>query len=193
MKKGQVSLEFLFIFMIFTLILIYSIRMTTFESGPSVEVARTQISLEEKALADAISNTISQVYAHGPGSKSTTYVHLTYLRWKTQIERVYGINNPSIFITYKNGTCVTIKGVSWIEEGGNKTVFCSESLLKVDWSNNGTIYNPSTTHAGNQGLEIPVEKLKKTLKIVVEWNPDKSPEWSYNEAEGTLYINIGIG
>ena len=59
--RAQISLEFLFIFGLLTILLLYSVRNVSFSEGsPSVENLRIQIALEEKGLANAISNTISQ-------------------------------------------------------------------------------------------------------------------------------------
>lgn len=207
-KKGQVSLEFLLVFGVMLVLLLYSVRNVTFnESSPSTETLRIQVSLEEKNLANAISTTISQVYSQGPGAKATSYVKLTYLRDSQMITKALKVVDPKIFITYGNytdegnGTYVTVTGTGAVPvlEGGNKNVFWSRAMYQAVlysnqsvWSPRGSITLGSTTA---YGIEVSPEELPPTLKIVVEWNPG-SPEresWNFDPDKGELRININPG
>ncbi|KUH34051.1 hypothetical protein APY94_03505 [Thermococcus celericrescens] len=148
--RAQISLEFLFIFGLLTILLIYSVRNVSFSEGsPSIENLRIQIALEEKSLANAISNTISQVYAQGPGSKATTYVKLTYLKNIGYVERASGVKNPAVFITYCNmsgrpGTYVFITNKTApfepLTTGDDKNVFHGAAIYSKKLSNNSSIW-----------------------------------------------------
>ncbi|NJE62029.1 class III signal peptide-containing protein [Thermococcus sp. 21S7] len=210
--KGQISLEFLLIFGLLTILLLYSIRNTSFSEGsPSVENLRIQIALEEKSLANAISNTISQVYAQGPGSKATTYVALTYLRNPSYLEKGLDVTDPQIFITYGplggrgDGTYVGIingTGTAILyTEGDDKNVVWSMGIYSRDLSTNTSVWGvPSEAKIviGGvpfvfKGLSISPDQLNSTLKIVVEWNPDRGDSWFYNTTAKELRININPG
>ena len=213
-KRGQVTLEFLFIFGLLTVLLLYSINATTFRQGsPSVENLRMQVAVEEKGLANAISNTINQVYAQGPGSKATAYVRLVYLRNGDYLEKAWGVSNPKIFVTYgtlsgassANGTYVIVVNGSGttnaVLSGGNKNVFLSPSMFQKDFVSNTSVWNPSQSVALNigggsfhyRGLIIGPTSLPSSLRIVVEWNPDNPDSWTYDSAKGELRININPG
>jgi len=213
-RRGQVTLEFLFIFSLLTILLLYSINATTFRQGsPSVENLRMQVAVEEKGLANAISNTISQVYAQGPGSKATSYVSLVYLRNEDYLKKAWGISDPKIFITYgalsgassANGTYVIVVNGSGITDavlsGGNKNVFLSPSLFQKDLVSNSSVWNPDSSVTLNitgssysyHGLTIDPAALPSSLRIVVEWNPDNPDSWTYDSAKGELRININVG
>ncbi|MFA4668958.1 class III signal peptide-containing protein [Pyrococcus kukulkanii] len=191
MRRGQISLELMFLLMIFMLILVYSINNVSFSKGPSVEVLKAQIALESKSLANAISNTISQVYAQGPGSKATTYVKLTYLKDSGYLRKAF--SGDSIFITYINGTCVGVPtGNELYSSGDNKNFFCTRSLYLRDLSNTPTF--PSTLNLDGKsvnGMVIKAENLHGTLKVVVEWIPGDGNTWQYDD--GVLRINIDPG
>ena len=208
LRRGQVTLEFLFIFSLLTILLLYSINATTFRQGsPSVENLRMQVAVEEKGLASAISNTISQVYAQGPGSKATSYVSLVYLRNEDYLKKAWGVSDPKIFITYGpyasdgNGTYVVVVNGSGTTniflQGDNKNTFWSRSMYpavllydKLVWSPRESIKVGSTTV---YGLKIGPEDLPSSLRIVVEWNPDNPDSWTYDSAKGELRININVG
>ncbi len=159
-KKGQISLEFMMVFAIMLILLLYSVRNVTFSNGsPSTENLRISVSLEEKNLANAISNTISQVYSQGPGAKATAYVKLTFLRDPQMLSKALEVSDPVIFITYGynpdyifdndktgNGTYVTVlprnSDYSTSFYGGDKEVFWSYSLYPK------TLCNLSETKGG---------------------------------------------
>lgn len=205
-KRGQVSLEFMLIFGIMLILLLYSVNNVTFREGStSTETLRIQVSLEEKNLANAISNTISQVYAQGPGAKSTTYVRLTYLRDAGLLEKALNLESPRIFITYGNysndgnGTYVTVTGTGFniVLSGGDKNIFWSRAMYQAVLYDNSSIWSPIgdiTIGADTiYGLEIDPNDLPVTLKIVVEWNPDNPNSWTFDSTKGELRININPG
>ena len=218
-RRGQITLEFLFIFGLLTILMLYSVRNTSFTEGyPSVENLKIQVALEEKSLANAISNTISQVYAQGPGSKATTYVKLTYLRNRAYLQKASGLNDPVVFITYGpsdngNGTYVGLieKDANTVlyAQGENKNVVWSGGLFNRDLStetactSGGTVvmvWNPSakvTIDVGVprvfNGMSIDPGDLNPTIKIVVEWNPEECNAWFYNTTAKELRININPG
>jgi len=198
MRKGQISIEFLFLITVLMIMLIYSLNNVTFTRGPSVDLLATQINIEEKSLANAISNTISQVYSQGPGGKATTYITLTYLRNEGNIEKAFKISNPVILVFYSNGTYVAIvdeNNASIYTYGPNKNAFWSYSLYARDLLANYTVFGNKllVNFDGNKReiacLIIKPSEIPKKLKIVVEWNPDLSTSWSYNSGE--LKIVIG--
>ncbi len=145
-RRGQISLEFLFVFGLLMILLLYSIRNVSFSEGsPSAENLKIQVALEEKGLANAISNTISQVYAQGPGSKATASFRFTYLKNEEYVKRASGLRNPELFITYCNlpeggyGTYVlfineTNSGMIHLD-GENKNAFFTRSLFPRRLSN----------------------------------------------------------
>ena len=109
MKKGQISLEFLFIFVLFMVLLTFSIRNITFSSEQSSDMLRIQVSEEAKLFANTVSNAISQAYAQGPGAKTTEYFTFRYLNDKYFLTRAFGMDNkPYIVVGYQNGTYVAI-------------------------------------------------------------------------------------
>ncbi|ASJ01183.1 class III signal peptide-containing protein [Thermococcus gorgonarius] len=199
-RKGQVSLEFLFVFTIMIVLLAYSINNVTFREGSaSVENLKIQVALEEKNLANAISNTISQVYAQGPGSKATSYIHVNYLKDPQMLEKATGVKSPRVFITYRNGTFITITGTgsAVVLAGPNKNTFWSESMYRKILSSNSSIWSPSGSvnmdSTTAYGLEINPNDLPPTLRIVVEWNPDVPDSWEFNSTAGEIRININPG
>jgi len=194
------------IFGMMLILLLYSVNNITFREGStSTETLRIQISLEEKNLANAISNTISQVYAQGPGAKSTTYVRLTYLRDPEMLRKGLGVENATLFITYGNyssdgnGTYVTVTGtnVTAVLSGGDKNVFWSRSMYQKILYTNSSIWSPSGSFAFGSttvyGLEVDPDSLPATLTVVVEWNPDNPDSWLFNSTTGELRININPG
>ena len=59
-RRAQISLEFLFIFGVFMIMLVYSLQVVTFaKNSPSVDALRIQVALEEKGLANALSSAVS--------------------------------------------------------------------------------------------------------------------------------------
>ena len=211
------------VFAIMLILLLYSVQNVTFKEGSaSAESMALQINLEEKNLANAISNAISQVYSQGPGAKTTAYVKLTYLRDTKTIEKTLQITDPIVFITYGpnpdylvdptktgNGTYVLIapNGSTFNASfyGGNKNVFWSGSLYSKQLCNVSsawpagsdiTITSSTSNPFGSStvyGLLIPPSSLPATMTIVVEWNPAKPDSWYFNSTSGELRININPG
>ncbi|NJF25537.1 class III signal peptide-containing protein [Thermococcus sp. Bubb.Bath] len=175
MRRGQVSLEFMFIFSIIAILLVYSINNTTFKQGSaSVDTMTVQVALEGKHVINTISGTISQVYSQGPGSKATTYVSVSYLSDKDMLLKTF--NSSNITIT-QVGTNVSITiGDKAITTGDKKNTFTTT-----------TIYN--TPHKDS----ISISAFPRILKIVVQWNPDLNESWSFDPTNGELDININPG
>lgn len=210
-KKGQVSLEFLFVFAILLILLAYSVRNTTFQLGSqSVETLKVQVALEEKELANSISGAISQAYSQGPGSKTTVYVKLVYLRKGYYLEKAWNVNDPLIFITYGshfldgNGTYVTVLNgtgtTNLVLTGGEKNTFWTRSLYQKDLLSNSTVWGGSSASVDFgtgattvYGLKIVSTDLPPLLKIVAEWNPDVPDRWEFNATTGEIRININPG
>ncbi len=210
-RRAQISLEFMIIIALGMILLLYSANNVTFKSGTSGQATlQMSVGLEEKSLANAISNTIDQVYAQGPGAKATSYVHLLYLTSKKYLQRALATSsNPVVLITYGqysrkgNGTmvCVGIPGKTLIINQTNRTVFWSYSLYQKSLYKNESIWNPegsltlrytnTTPTFTVYGVEIAPSDLPRDLKIVVTWNPDEKNSWSYSD--GTLSININPG
>ncbi|KUK18108.1 MAG: Uncharacterized protein XD54_0615 [Thermococcus sibiricus] len=200
MKKGQISLEFIFIFVLFIILLTFSIRNITFSSEHSSDMLRIQISEEAKLFANTVSNAISQVYAQGPGAKTTEYFTFKYLNDEYFLTRAFDMDGtPQILIGYKNGTYVAIldnvnQTINVNEtETKKKNYFWSQSLYARDLSDNSSIYYPNNTIANYAGMFVNATDLPSTLKIVVEWNPDRNESWIINSTAQELRINLNVG
>ncbi|NPA48190.1 MAG: hypothetical protein GXO14_06065 [Thermococci archaeon] len=210
-RRAQISLEFMLIIALGMILLLYSVNSVTFKSGTSGQTTlQINVGLEEKSLASAISSTISQVYAQGPGAKATTYVHLIYLRNAKYLERALGTaSTPEVLITYGeylgkgNGTmvCVGIPNSTLIINQTNRTVFWSYSLYQKSLYDNQSIWSPQgslTLRYTNTspeftvyGIALKPSDLPGNLKVVVTWDPGEGNVWSYTN--GTLSININPG
>jgi len=209
-RRGQISLEFLLIFGVLMIMLVYSLRVVTFTNdSPSVDVLRIQVALEEKSLADVISNTINQVYAQGPGSKATSYAKIFYLGNPGYLEKAWGVKDPRVLITYgslgvRYGTYVAVLNgtgnTTLILGGGNKNVLQSASFYRRNLLENGTVWNGTAvtvnvngTSRQIYGLVMAPSYLPHVLRIVVEWNPDTGEAWEFNRTTGEIRININPG
>ena len=200
MKKGQISLEFIFIFVLFMILLTFSIRNITFSSEHSSDMLRIQVSEEAKLFANTVSNAISQVYAQGPGAKTTEYFTFRYLNDNYFLTRAFDMDGtPQILIGYKNGTYVAIldNANQTINVNETKTkkknYLWSQSLYAGDLSDNTSIYYPNNTIANHAGIFVNATDLPSTLKIVVEWNPDRNENWIFNSTAQELRINLNVG
>ncbi|WP_456321255.1 class III signal peptide-containing protein [Palaeococcus sp. (in: euryarchaeotes)] len=197
MRRGQVSLEFMFVFAIFLTLLVYSVNNVTFtQNSQSVETLRVQVSLEAKSFANTISNTVSQVYAQGPGSKATTYFMFKYLKDESFLKKAYNMSGtPQILIGYQNGTYVGILDSSNKNIYQNETNTMKRNLFwsRALYSKNVTSYSPSASGTSLPGILVNANALPTTLKIVVEWNPDNTEAWSLDTSTGELHINIKPG
>jgi len=202
MGRAQISLEFVLIFGIMLILLAYSVNNITFtQNSQTVGTLKVQVSLEAKNFANSISDTISQVYAQGPGSKATTYVTLKYLNDENYLKKSFNLSgNPEIFITYLNGTYVGIIDTTnntLVISGIAKNTFWSQSLYRANlmvstgFTPSGTaVYDGSTVN----GLLIAnPSQLPKNLVIVVEWVPGNGNTWTLDITSGALRINIDPG
>ena len=201
MKKGQISLEFIFIFVLFMILLTFSIRNITFSSEHSSDMLRIQVSEEAKLFANTVSNAISQVYAQGPGAKTTEYFTFRYLNDNYFLTRAFDMDGtPQILIGYKNGTYVAIldnanQTINVNEtETKKKNYFWSQSLYARDLSDNSSIYYPNNVVIDSYaGIVVNAADLPSTLTIVVEWNPDRNESWIFNSTAQELRINLNVG
>jgi len=203
MRKGQMTLEFLFIFAVGMVLLLYSVNSATFQRGQSSTTSlNLKICLDEKNLASTISDAITQVYSQGPGAKVTAFASLSYLSNLAFVERATGLSNPRIFITYGqlanmsyNGTIVGLYGSNGglVFGGDNRNTFWERGMFQKNLTANSSVWNPSSSVDGYYGISIDPAAVPSHLKIVVEWNPVKPVEWVYNSTSGTLYINIREG
>jgi len=202
MRRAQISLEFILIFGIMLILLAYSINNVTFsQESQSNELLRVQVSLEAKGFANSISNTISQVYAQGPGSKATTHVTLRYLTDEDYLKKSFNLSgNPEIFITYLNGTYVGIidtTNTTLVTSGTSKNTFWSQSLYRTNlMGSTGFTPHGTATYSGStvNGLLISNPgQLPTNLMIVVEWIPGNGNTWKLNVTTGELRINIDPG
>ncbi|QDA30677.1 class III signal peptide-containing protein [Thermococcus indicus] len=201
--RGQVTLEFLFIFGLLTILLLYSVRNTSFSEGsPSVENLRIQVALEEKSLANAIANTISQVYAQGLGSKATTYVKVTYLNKESYLSRAYGYEQPIVKIFMINAS--DRNNPSGISAGILVSVTENREGPAVSGDDKNAFFTPMLYNYTGNAIKVKffseedtrtpkISDIPSDLRIVVEWNPDEPADMEYNETSGTLWININPG
>jgi len=209
-RRAQISLEFLFIFGVFMIMLVYSLQVVTFaKNSPSVDALRIQVALEEKGLANALSSAVSQVYAQGPGSKTTCYVKVFYLRSPGYLEKAWGVKEPRVLVTYGSlgngyGTYVAVLNGTGdnvlILGGGDKNVLWSPALYHRNLLDNGSVWGYSgvsvTINGTNRliyGLVVSPSRLPHVIRIVVEWNPDENETWEFNETTGEIRININPG
>ncbi|WP_297068687.1 class III signal peptide-containing protein [Thermococcus sp.] len=213
-RRGQISLEFMFVFALILVLLLYSVNNVTFKKGTaSADTLQIQVSLEEKNFANVISNTITQVYSQGPGSKATSYVRFVYLRNPGYLEKALGVSDPRVFVSYGslgspgNGTYVMVingSGTTNIQlTGGDKNAFWSRSPYNSNALTNSSIWTSDLGTAATliingtpttvYGLVLPTEGLPSELKIVVEWNPDKPEGWLFNGTAGEIRVNINPG
>lgn len=175
-KRGQVSLEFMFVFAIMLILLVYSVRNTTFDQGSqSVETLKIQIALEEKNLANSIANAVNQVYAQGPGAKTTVYTQVDLLTDPNYLQRAFGSSDITI---QANGTSLRVwVGDAPIESGPSKNTVTS--LL---------MYNFTTVRSISLNGGFPV----KNVRIVAEWNPDNPESLGGSVVNDTYEIRINI-
>ncbi|WP_457741969.1 class III signal peptide-containing protein [Thermococcus sp.] len=203
-KRGQISLEFMLVFGIMLLMLVYSINNASFKGGSSsAQTLQLQVLLEEKGIANVIAGAIDQVYSQGPGSKVTVYAHFDLLRDEYYLKKAFGYSLPVVNITLLgNGSPllpagstggVILVGVNQINAtpvvaGTNKTA------VEV-----GTFYpyNGTSLSLAFYPAEVPntphISDIPPTMKIIVQWNPDQAPSLTFNSTTGALYININPG
>ncbi|NJE03775.1 class III signal peptide-containing protein [Thermococcus sp. MV11] len=177
-RRGQVSLEFMLVFGIMLVLMLYSVNSVTFKEGStSTETLKMQVLLEEKSLANAIAGTIAQVYAQGPGAKSTTYAKVTYLAEPDYLQKAFGSAKVSVG---SSGNLVFV-GVG-------------DNLITEDA--NGAEKNTVTTEmpytSKGKGILFPDGLPSKSIRIIVEWDPSRDEDWSAAVVGSYLEITINI-
>lgn len=175
--KGQVSLEFLFVFAIMVILLAYSVNNTTFQSGStSVETLKIQTALEAKNVANRIAGAISQTYSQGPGSKTTIYIKTSLLADPNTLQKTFG--SSKITIAHSEKSIQITIGDTSITSGENKNTFSTITLYNTT--------STSSKYTFNNGLP-------RMLTVVVEWNPDLPESWDFDSTKNELVININPG
>ena len=174
-RRGQISLEFMLVFGIMLVLMMYSINNVTFRNGSTAtETLGIQILLEEKNLANTIAGTIAQVYSQGPGAKATTYASVTYLAEPEYLEKAF--NSTKVNVGISNDEVRVWVGSQMITQGAAKNTVTTSAP-----------YTPS-----NAVLSFPQGLPTKNVKIVVEWNPNRAEGMSSKVSNGYLEVDINI-
>ncbi|NJE30390.1 class III signal peptide-containing protein [Thermococcus sp. 18S1] len=175
-RRGQVSLEFMLVFGIMLILLLYSVNSITFQQGStSTETLKMQVLLEEKSLANAIAGTIAQVYAQGPGAKSTTYVKVTYLAEPDYLQKAFGSTKVTMGGT-QDSVLIWV-GDSSVTSGANKNTVSTEVPYSL---------------ANFDDLSFSDGLPSKSIRIVVTWDPGEDEGWSTKTSGNYLEITINI-
>jgi len=195
-RRGQISLEFLFVFAILMVMLLYSARYVSFSSSTSAQTLALQTVIEEKSVANVIGGAIDQVYAQGPGSKVTVYARFSLLRNPSYLKNAFNLTNPVVYIMLI---------------GENSSLFppdASNSVVAVGVANNGS--NPVIEGADRTGvwvqtflkynsttrpqIVVPLNpsNIPPVIKVVVQWDPTKPLSMTYNSTSSTLEINLRV-
>ncbi|WP_297548942.1 class III signal peptide-containing protein [Thermococcus sp.] len=197
-RRGQISLEFMLVFAIMLIMLLYSVRNVTFSSdSPSNGALAVQIALEEKSTANTIAGLIDQVYAQGPGSKATAYVKFALLRNEGYLKRAFNLSNPVVSIMFL-GSSHPLFPPNATNSVVAVAVFNNGSAPLLVGSNRTGVWVPtyfpynSTVDPGFN-VTIAPTLLPSSLKVVVEWNPDLPVGITYNSTSQEVYINIHPG
>ncbi|NJE50084.1 class III signal peptide-containing protein [Thermococcus sp. 9N3] len=197
-RRGQISLEFMLVFSIMLIMLLYSVKNVGFDSSsPSSGTLAIQIALEEKSVANVIAGAIDQVYAQGPGSKVTVYAHFNLLRNSEYLSKAFNLTSPQVqllFIGTRDrlfpiGAENSVIAVA-VAESGSKPTLSGPDRTGV-WVQTYFLYN-STTQSKFMVPLNPAD-VPGTMRIVVEWNPELPVSMAYNATSKTLYINIKPG
>ncbi|NJE54613.1 class III signal peptide-containing protein [Thermococcus sp. 21S9] len=197
-RRGQISLEFMLVFSIMLIMLLYSVKNVGFDSNsPSSGTLAIQMALEEKSVANVIAGAIDQVYAQGPGSKVTVYAHFNLLRNSKYITSAFNVTSPQVQLLFLGtndplfpagaensvvAVAVANSTVGPVLTGSNRTGV---------WVQTYFLYN-ATSPTGFVVALNPAD-VPGTMKVVVEWNPAKPVLMVYNSTSETLYINIKPG
>ncbi|WP_297509193.1 class III signal peptide-containing protein [Thermococcus sp.] len=195
-KRGQISLEFLLVFGILLIMLLYSARSMTFNNTSSREALLMQVAVEEKSTANIIASAIDQVYAQGPGSKVTVYAHFTLLRNGDYLKKAFNLTSPVINIIlagendplFPAGASNSIVAVA-VSNQGNEPIISGSNRTGV-WVQTFLKYN-ATSHTRFE-VNFTPSTLPPVMKVVVEWNPAQPISLVYNSTSSTLHINIRV-
>jgi len=197
-RRGQISLEFMLVFAIMLIMLLYSVKSVGFSSSsPSAGTLAIQIALEEKSVANVIAGAVDQVYAQGPGSKVTVYAHFNLLRNSKYLKSAFNLTTPRVQLMFL-GTedplfpagaenSVVVVAVS---NAGSAPVISGPNRTGV-WVQTYFLYN-STSKTGFS-LSFAPSDVPTTMRVVVEWNPSEPVSVTYDGASKTLHINIRQG
>jgi len=196
-RRGQISLEFMLVFAILMVMLLYSVRYVTFSSDTSSQALALQVAVEEKSVANVIGGAIDQVYAQGPGSRVTVYARFSLLRSGKHLRNAFGIGDPIVYIMlignessmFPDGAVNSVVAVG-VAERGSYPVIEGDSRTGV-WVPTFLRYNSTT----RPELAVPLdpENIPPVIRVVVQWDPEEPVGIEYNETSSTLTINIRVG
>lgn len=195
-KRGQISLEFLLVFGVLMVMLLYSVRSVTFTGGTSQQVLTIQTALEEKSVANTIAGAINQVYSQGPGAKVTVYARFTILRSGESLKRAFNLTSPVVEIMllgendplFPADASNSVIAVA-VSDQGKEPVISGQNRTGV-WAQTFLRYNATSPTRFEVNLTPP--NVPPVMRVVVEWNPDRPVSMVYNSTTATLHINVRV-
>ena len=195
-RRGQISLEFLFVFTILMIMLLYSARYVTFKNSTSSQALAIQTVIEEKSVANVIGGAIDQVYAQGPGSKVTVYARFSLLRNSEYLKKAFNLTSPVVYIMligensplFPPGAMNSVIAVGVANNGGTPVLEGADRTGV--WVQTFLRYNSTTIPE----IVVPLSPstLPPEVKVVVQWDPNRPVAMFYNSTSSTLEINIRV-
>ena len=195
-RRGQISLEFLFVFTILMIMLLYSAKYVTFKSSTSSQALAIQTVIEEKSVANVIGGAIDQVYAQGPGSKVTVYARFSLLRNSEYLKNAFNLTSPVVYVMLigENSNLFPPKAINSIVAVG---VANNGSTPVIDGPNKTgtwvqTFFRYNSTTMPEIVVPLSPSTLPPVVKVIVQWDPNKPVTMVYNSTSSTLEINIRV-
>jgi len=189
-RRGQLSLEFMFVFTLMLIMLLYSVRTVGFDSPASSGTLALQIALEEKSVANVIAGAIDQVYAQGPGSKVTVYARFNLLRNPNYISKAFNLTSPQVLIMLI-GTTDPLFPPGAENSVVAVAVFGDYGPILTGSNRTGVWVQTIYPYDGSSLVQLEPTEVPSLMKIVVEWNPSEPVSMTYDN--GTLHINVRAG
>jgi uncharacterized protein (UPF0333 family) len=195
-RRGQITLEFLLIFGILMIMLLYSARSITFNEATSRQTLLMQAVIEEKSVANTIAGAIDQVYAQGPGAKVTVYTRFSILRNKDYVEKAFNLSSPVVEFMligendslFPSGAVNSVLAVG-VSNSGSQPILEGEARTG-DWVL--TLFRYNGTSPSRFEVKLQPSQIPPVMTVVVEWNPNKPVSMTYNSTTSTLHINLRV-